>query len=222
MKTFWTLLRKDLLEEIRSKEILFSAIAFAFISILTFQFGFGPVASKTPQTAAAIFWIVVLFAGMLGFHRSILIEKNNDCWEALLISPIEHRTLFLSKATSNLLWMLSIEILLWPLLAVWLNVPILKNAALLLLINGIVTVGLAGLGTTLSIISAKSRLRELLLPLLLLPLQVPVLVAAVKSTAAIFEGDLLLEVTPWIKLLGAFDLLFVLVSYLCFPYLIEE
>lgn len=222
MTLFLTLLHKDLLQEIRSKEILFSAVAFAFISILTFQLGLGPVTSKTPEAAAAILWIVILFAGMLGLNRSILNEKNEDCWSGLLVSPLDTRLLFVSKATSNFLWMLAVEVLLWPILAAWLNVPVLRIVVPLFAVSFLTTVGLASLGTILATIATYSRLRELLLPLLLLPLQVPLLIAAVRSTTALFDGGTLEMVIPWLKLLGAFDLLFVLLSYLCFPYLLEE
>ena len=175
------------------------------------------------QTAApGIFWIAVTFSGLMGLTRSFTMERENDCMTGLLLSPVDRGSIYLGKTLANLFTMAIVEAILLPMLVIFLNISVWEHLLRLLLPLFLGTLGFAAVGTLFSAMSINTRLKEALLPMLTLPVLVPALLAAVESFRAILAGDPLSEVAPWLKLGGAFALLFVTACLLLFDYVVEE
>lgn len=210
---------KDLLVEFRSRQFLAAMLAFTLVTIVTLNFAFDLDRSDRTGDAAGALWVAFFFAGMLGLGRTIALERDRGTLEGMILTPIDGGTLFLGKFLATLLSILMVQAVTLPTFALLYDVPALHPWVIAITLAG--TVGFAGLGTLFSAVASTGRAREVLLPLLLFPMLVPVLIAAVQSTALVFEGerDGLL---PWFNLLVAFDVIFVTLAYLGFSFIIEE
>ncbi len=212
---------KELRAELRTRELLATTIVFVLVVVVLFSFTFDPTSAESRRFGPGLLWLAFLFAGSLMLQPCFLKEQQNDTLSALRLAPIEPFSIFLGKLAANVLFMFLAEILLLPIFAVLYNVPVLGVLWQLLLVFLLGSVGIAGLGTTLSAISAHARMRELLLPLLLLPALAPVLIASTEATAG------LLAETPefrrqWLGFLVAFDVVFLTATWLFGEYLLEE
>lgn len=210
---------KDILIELRSRQFLGSMLAFTLVTVVTLNFAFDLDREDRASDAAGALWIAFFFAGMLGLGRSVALERDRGTLEGLLLTPVDGGTIFLGKFLATLLSLLFVEAITLPVFSVLYDVPALHPWVIALTLVG--TVGFAGLGTLFSAIASSGRTREVLLPLLLFPLLVPVLLGAVQATALVFQGesDGLLS---WFNLLIAFDAIFVTLAYLGFSFVIEE
>ena len=222
IKKIWLIVQKDLISELRSKEIFSSMFIFALVVIIVFNFSFEIGEERLVNILSGILWVAFLFAGVLGLNRSFLLEKEKDCLQGLMLCPVERGLIYFGKLIGNLLFLLIIVLLTLPLFSIFFNLPILKIFPLLSLIIFLGLTGFLAVGTILSAMSVNTRMREVLLPILLFPIVVPVLIAAVQSTSKIFLGLGLEEISGWLKLLLAFDIIYIVVSYLTFEYVIEE
>jgi len=218
----FAILWKDLKTEARTKERLSAMCFFAFLVLLIFNFAFRPGSTVMQSAAPGIFWISVTFAGLFGLTRSFALERQNDCLMGLLLTPADRGAIYLGKTLANLLTMIFMETLLLPLLAVFLNIALWAHLFRLLLPLFLGTLGFAAVGTLFAAMSMNTRLQEALLPMLTLPVLVPALLAGVESFQAILSGAPFSEVVPWIKLAGAFAVLFVTACLLLFDYVVEE
>lgn len=174
------------------------------------------------EGAPGLFWVTVLLAGMLGLSKSFAQEREQGCMDALLLTPVERGVLYLGKMFSNTLFLIAIEILFLPLFALFFGVGLrgvwLQMAVVML--GG--TLGFSALGTLLGAITASLKGREVLLPVLLFPLLVPLMVVAVYLTGVVLDGGSLWEQGPWLRLMGAFDVVFLVASFLVFEYVMEN
>lgn len=212
---------KDVAAELRTREMLSSMFVFGLLVILIFNFAFELRAEDQTTLAPGVLWVAICFAGMLGLSRSFIVEKDRGSIEGLLLAPIERSAIFLGKMLGNVLFMGLFELLILPIFVVLFNLAAGDLPSLL----GVVvlgTIGFAGVGTLFSAMAVHTRAREVLLPILLFPVVVPVILAAVKLTAAIFDRLPLAEVQNWLSLLIAFDVIFLVLSFLLFDYVIEE
>lgn len=212
---------KELRAELRTRELLATTIVFVLVVVVLFSFTFDPTSAESRRFGPGLLWLAFLFAGSLMLQPCFLKEQQNDTLSALRLAPIEPFSIFLGKLAANVLFMFLAEILLLPIFAILYNVPVLSVLWQLLLVFLLGSVGISGLGTTLSAISAHARMRELLLPLLLLPALAPVLIASTEATAG------LLAETPefrrqWLGFLVAFDVVFLTATWLFGEYLLEE
>ncbi len=174
------------------------------------------------DSAAGLLWVTVLLAGVLGLSKSFTQEREQGCMDGLLLTPVSRGVLYLGKMLSNTLFLGLILVLLLPLFSLFFGVG-LRGVGLplaLVLLGG--TVGFSALGTLLGGITASLKGREVLLPILLFPLLVPIVVVAVHLTGTILDGRPLSEETQWLQLLGAFDAVFLIVSYLVFEFVMES
>ncbi|MBI5788241.1 MAG: heme exporter protein CcmB [Candidatus Schekmanbacteria bacterium] len=218
----WLIVWKDLVIELRTKEMLSAMFIFSLLVVIIFNFAFDPGMSYIKDVAPGILWVAITFAGTLGLNRSFINEQENGCLYGLMLAPIDRGAIYLGKFLGNLLFMLLIEIFLFPIFVVFFNLSVLQSLPLLLLIAFLATVGFAAVGTLLAGMAANTKTREILLPILFFPLVVPVIIAAVKSTGRVLNGDPMDQLAGWLQLLAAFDIIFLVVCFLTFEYVIEE
>ncbi|MEK7386744.1 MAG: heme exporter protein CcmB [candidate division NC10 bacterium] len=218
----WVVVWKDLLVERRSKETLNALFFFSLLLLFVFQFALGPDRERLAATLPGLLWLGFILAGLLGLGRTFVLERENDCWEGLLLAPGDKSAIYVGKLAGNLLLMLVVEAMLLALFVIFFNIEIaaaLPGLALIILLG---TLGLAAVGTLFAAMTAQVRARELLFPVLLLPVQVPVLLGAVKATEAVLLGEPLGAVAHWLKLLAAADVIYVAAGVLTFDFLLES
>jgi heme exporter protein B len=217
-----TIVWKDVVAEIRTKEMFSAMFIFAVLTVVTFQFAFElRVASRNlVEVAPGVLWVSFAFAGILGLNRAFVLEKDRGCLEGLLLAPVDHTAIYFGKMLSTTLFMLVVEAILLPIFLVFFGLNLLQPDILLVVLLG--TWGFSGVGTLLSAITARTRAREVLLPILLLPVAAPVLIAAVKATAGLLDGLALGAVGAWLNLLLAYDVIFPAVAFMTFDYVVKE
>ncbi len=213
---------KDLLAEGRSRAGLLSVVFFAAISLLLFGFALGPDVQALSDAGAGVIWIAIFFSGILIFSRSYQVELEGGAIEALLGYPGSRRSIFAGKVLANLVLMGLVEVILLPMAAVLFHVPLLDSLGGVVATLFFGTLGFVVLGTFYAAISSRSRAREVLLPLLLFPMLVPLLLGAVQGTSAFLAGDAMGYGGAWIRLLVAFDLIFVVATFWAFEHVIGD
>jgi heme exporter protein B len=200
--------------------MLSAMLVFSVLSMLIFSFALDLRGATARAAAPGVLWATVAFAGTLGLNRSLTREQLTGCLDGLLLAPVDRSAIYFGKALGNLFFMAVVEVFLLPLFSALFDVPLLRPGVLLVAALG--TTGYAAVGTLLATIAVNTRAREVMLPVLLLPLAVPALIAAVQATGGLVAGETLSRVGSWIRLLVVYDLLIVAVSLLTFGYLVEE
>jgi heme exporter protein B len=215
------LLAKELRLEFRTRELLSATIVFALVIVVLFSSAFDPTTAESRRYGPGLLWISFLFAGSLMLNPSFARERLNDTIDALRMAPISPFAILSAKMLANFIFMSLVELVLVPVFSVLYNVSLAGVVGRLILVLVLGTIGLTVTGTVFSAISSHARLRELLLPLLLLPILTPLLIAAVEATASLFVEQPELDRT-WVALLAGFDIVFLTASWLLCDYLIEE
>jgi len=213
---------KDLLAERRTKANFNAVVFMAVLILLLFGLALGPDTETLKATAAGALWLTVLFSGVLAFNRSYQLELEGGALETLLTYPGDRRSIFVGKLLANLAFLLLVQIIVVPLAGILYDLPLLRPAPGLFGVLLLATLGFATLGTFYAAIASRVRAREVLLPLLLFPILVPLLVAAEGATSALLAGDPLGELGAWIRLLVVFDVVVLAATLLVFEYVIEE
>jgi heme exporter protein B len=224
LATAWLIARKDLTIEFRTRSAFFAAVVFALLAVVIFRFAWDPTAVAAVDLAPGVLWVIFVFSGLLGLHRSFGVEEADRAIDGLLASPVGREALFAGKAAANLVFVAAVELVTIPAVALFYDLPLLQGATLpgLALVAALAAVGLVAVGTLFSAMTVNTRLGELLLPMLALPFFVPVVVPAALTTARLLAGRPLAEVAGYLKMLGAFDIVFVTACTLAFPYTLEE
>jgi heme exporter protein B len=217
----WIVVWKDFLVERRSKEQLNALLFFCLLLLFLFQFALGPDRERLAAALPGLLWLGFILAGLLGLGRSFLVERENDCWEGLRLSPGDKSAIYLGKLAGNCVLMTAVELILVVLFGVFYGVDLWTPAAPLALVLALGTVGLAAVGTLFAAMTTHVRARELLFPVLLLPVQVPVLLATVSATQALLLGQPLADVAHWLKLLVGADLVYLTIGVLTFEFVLE-
>ncbi len=215
-----TLAWKDILLELRTKEIVTSILVFAFLTVIIFNFAFDPTPNVVALVVPGILWVAFTFAGVLGLNRSFILEKDRGSLDGLMLCPVSRDAIYLGKLVGVFLFMILVEAMLFPVFAVLYNVSLWIPG--LFLVAALATLGFAAVGTLFSAIAVNTRSREIMLPLLLLPIALPVIIAAVESTAALLGGATLGELGRWLALLLSFDVIFLIISSYLFGAVLEE
>lgn len=216
-----TILAKDIRLDFRSLENFFSMLFFSIIILLVFAFALPAEGYHHAELAPGIFWVTFMLSGMLSLNKSFQMEKENGCMEALLVSPAGRGSIFLGKMSGNIVFIMIIQAMLIPLFSLLFINSAIYHFGELYLLSFVATVGFSAIGTLLSGLTTDLRFKDILLPILLFPLLVPLLLAAVKITQAILLAEGLQAEANWIKLLVGFDLIFLIISYLTFEVVME-
>jgi heme exporter protein B len=215
-----TITRKDVLSEARTKEIIFSALLFALLVIVTFNFAFGADQADLALVAPGILWVTFTFAGVLSLNRAFVQEKEENCLEGLMASPISREVIFVGKMLGSLLFMLVIEIIALPVFVLLFDLPVFSLQ--LVLVIFLATVGFVAVGTLFAALAVNTKAREMVLPILFLPVVVPVVISAVRASGSALTGGSWGEIGSWLQILAAFDAIFLVVSFWVFNFVIEE
>jgi heme exporter protein B len=214
------IVHKDIAAELHTKEMISAMLVFSVLALLIFSFALDLRGETAEAAAPGVLWATVAFSGTLGLSRSLAREQQSGCIDGLLLAPVDRTAIFLGKATGNLLFIVIVEVALLPLFSALFNVALLRPSVLVVLVLG--TLGYATVGTLLAAIAVNTRAREVMLPVLLLPLAVPVLIGAVRATGGLVEGAQMSEVAGWIRILVVYDLVILAVSLVTFGYTVEE
>ncbi|MBC7242334.1 MAG: heme exporter protein CcmB [Anaerolineae bacterium] len=216
----WAIVKKDILAELRTKETLSMMLIFVLLAVFIFNFAFDLRVENVREVAPGVMWVAFVFAGVLGLNRSFIQEADKGCLDSLLMTPVERSVIYFGKMLGNLIFMLVVDAIALPVFSVLLNLALVRWDIALIVALG--TLGFAGVGTLFSAMTANTRAREVMLPLLLFPVALPLVLAAVKATAGVLDGAGLREVANWLNLLIGYDVAFLTISYLTFDYVVES
>jgi heme exporter protein B len=217
----WLIARKDLRLELRTRDIVTSVGLFALLVVVAASFAFPTWGRGREGVAAGVLWIAFLFAGLLGIGRSFAIEKEESCIDGLLLSPAGPEAIFLGKLLATLVFTLGVELVTLPVFVVLLQLSPGAGTAVLILAALLGTLGLAIVGTLFAAMAVNTKTREVILPLLVLPIAVPLLIASVEATAAALGGRSLGSAQPWLLVMAAYDALFLMVGLSTFRHVTE-
>ena len=210
IETVWLVARKDLVIEVRSREILYTTTFFAVACVLVFAFGFVREGEAIEGAAAGILWIAIAFAGTLALGRAFERERQNETLRALLLAPVQRPAIYIGKLTGILLVLAMVEILVVPLVALMFQAPLLVHPGLLMGLLTAGTIGFAAVGTLFAAMLVRARSRDVLLPVLLYPITIPVIIAGVRGTAALIQPEVDLQMArAWLSMLVFFDVVFI-------------
>ncbi len=213
---------KDLRVELRSRTALISAIAFAALVLVIFNFARDPAGVSSRDLAPSVLWVTFTFAAMLTFNRAFALEKENAAMDGLLLSPMPRSAIFFGKYLANLGFVVTVQAVSLPLFVLFFNVSFGSALPGLLLLIGLATVGFVAVGTVFGAMAVRTRFAELMLPVLLLPFLVPPVMGAVQVTSRLLAGRPLLEQMGWLRILGVYDVVFLTVCAMVFPALLDE
>jgi len=223
MAAFAAILRKDLSLELRAGESLLTLVGLSLLILVAMVFALSPVGGvRDAQVAAGALWVALLFAGSMGAARNLLAERDNGCLSALLMSPADRATIFLAKLAAAFSFMAIAEIAAVAILVLFFNLALDNRILHLAASLALGALGFAALATLLAAISGRMRTGDLLLPIFAVPLFAPALIAGVKAGGAALAGDPFSVCAPWLKLLAAFDVLFLSAGWILFEYVIVE
>lgn len=211
---------KDLAAELRSRELLSSMLVFALLVILVFNFAMELDIQARETVTSGVLWVTFAFAGTLGLNRSMSVERDRGCLDGLLLAPVDRSALYFGKAVGNLIFMLVVEAIVLPTYSLLYNVSLFRPGLVLVVLLG--SIGYSAVGTLLSSMAVQARTRDVLLPILLFPVVLPVLVAAVKASNAFLQGLEMGDIWPWLNLLIVYDVIFVAVAFMVFDFVVEE
>lgn len=214
--------RKDLLIEFRTRSGFLSATVFALLSIAIFRFSWDPTVVSSVDLAPGVLWVIFTFSGLLGLNRAFGVEQADRALDGLLASPVSREAIFAGKALGNLVFVLAVQLLALPTLALFFGLPVGPEWLGVVAVALLAAIGFVAVGTLFAAVASNTRLAEMLLPMLALPFFVPVLIPAAQATSKLLAGQGVGEVMAELKILGAFDIVFVAACTLAFPFTLEE
>ncbi len=220
LQVVWAILWKDLRIELRSKDVFTSMAVFAVLAVMIFNFAFELRVPDKTVVIPGVLWVTVTFSGVLGLGRAFISEKDRGSIAGLLLAPVDRSAIYFGKMLASLIFILVVEAFLLPLMVVFFNTNFLSLPLLLILFLG--TLGFAVVGSIFSALAVNTRTREILLPVLLFPIMLPVLMAGIRATIGFMEGDTMADMMKWFNLIFFFDILYIVVAYLTFDYVVEE
>ena len=218
----FAILRKDLRAEFRTKEVFNAAVVFALLVLVIFSLAFQPSTQEATEISGGLLWIAFAFSAVLALSRTFAREVPNDCLLGLQIAPISPAAVYTGKLLGNVIFLSLMELILLPLFAVFYNLRLWEGGGWLVLIVFLGSWGLAAVGTTFAAIATSVRLRELMLPVLLFPIEIPLLLSLVQATTAVVRGgDSIADLGIWLRLCFGFDVVFTTLSLYLFEYVLE-
>ncbi|MGB9799499.1 MAG: heme exporter protein CcmB [Thermanaerothrix sp.] len=222
--SFWqatlAVLWKDLAAEWRSREMLSAMLVFALLVIFIFNFALELQTQLRAGLSAGVLWVTLTFAGTLGLNRSLAVEKDRGCLDGLLLAPVDRVAIYAGKALANWAFMLIVAVIMLPLFGLFYNAGLILPGVILVVLLG--SEGYVAVGTLLASMAVQARTRDILLPILLFPVVIPVVVAAVKATGGYLQALPMEEIRPWLNLLVVYDVIFTSVAFMVFDSILEE
>ncbi len=219
-RSVWAILWKDLAAELRSRELLSAMLVFSLLVIMIFNFALELDARTRYSVTSGVLWVTFAFAGTLGLNRSMAMEKDRGCLDGLLLAPVDRSAIFFGKALSNLVFMLIVEAIVLPVYSLLYNINLFNPGLIVVILLG--SIGYVSVGTLLSSMTVQTRTRDVLLPILLFPVVIPLFIAAVKASGGFLQNLNFSEIKPWINLLVVYDLIFTAVAFMVFDFVVEE
>lgn len=224
MRGFWgkafAIVWKDILAEMRTKDMVVSMLVFSILVMVVFNFAFESSAEQTALVAPGVLWVTFTFAGVLGMNRSFVQEKDRGCLEGLMLCPLDRGVIYTGKMLGNLIFMLMVEAMVLPVFSILFNLPLF--APRLVLITVLATLAFSAVGTLFAAIAVNTRARDFMLPILFIPVVVPVIIAAVQASGIALTSGPGEGYWAWLQLVVAFVVIFLAVSFLAFEYVLEE
>jgi heme exporter protein B len=214
------IIRKDLQAEFRSRELVATMLLFALLSVLAFSFALELDRMAREEVVSGVLWVTVVFASILGLNRSMGLERENNSMDAMLLTPIDRHSIFVGKLVGNFLFTAMVGFALLPLMTVLYNINMLNLWVIITLLLG--TLGICITGTLLAAMTVQTRAREALLPIVMLPVVLPILLAAVKATTGITNDAPMNEWLLWPQILALVDIIYLALCLLMFSFVIEE
>ncbi|MCX8063436.1 MAG: heme exporter protein CcmB [Anaerolineales bacterium] len=211
---------KDLAGELRSRELISAMLVFSLLVILIFNFALELDVKTRSTVTAGVLWVTFAFAGSLGLNRSMAMEKDRGCIDGLLLAPVDRSAIYFGKMIGNLFFMLLVEAIVLPLYSILYNTNLFQLGFLGVVFLG--SLGYVAVGTLLATMTVQTRTRDVLLPILLFPLAIPVLIASVKASMGYLQGIEMEAIRPWLNLLLVYDIVFIAVAFMVFDFVVEE
>ena len=220
LKATLAIVQKDLAAEFRSRELISAMLVFSLLVILIFNFALELDIKVRQSVTAGVLWTTFAFAGTLGLNRSMSVEKDRGCIDGLLLAPVDRSAIYFGKAISKLAFMLIVEAIVLPVYSMLYNVNLFRLDLLGVILLG--SIGYTAVGTLLSAMAVQTRTRDVLLPILLFPIAVPVLLASVKASNGLLAGAEFAEVLTPLNILIVYDIVFIAVAFMVFDFVVEE
>jgi heme exporter protein B len=214
------ILWKDLAAEWRSRQLISSMLVFSLLVILIFNYALELDAAMRATVTSGVLWVTFVFAGTLGLNRSLAVEQDRGCLDGLLLAPVDRTAIYFGKAAANLIFMLVVAAIVLPVYSILYNVNLFIPGLLLVILLG--SVGYIAVGTLLAAMAVQTRTRDILLPILLFPVIIPVLVNAVKASTAFLQRIPYADFSTYVNMLIVFDVVFIAVGFMVFEYIVEE
>ena len=213
---------KDIRVELRSRTALLTALVFASLVLVIFNFARDPTAVSAATLAPSVLWVTFALAAMVAMNRAFTLERQNGALDGLLLAPVPREALYLGKLLANLAFVGTVELVTLPLFTLFFNLSVLAILPALLGVMALATIGFVAVGTIFSAMAVRTRFAELLLPVLLLPFMVPPLIGAVQVTTRLLADRPLSEMLGWLRLLALYDIVFVTLCTLSFSAVVDE
>ncbi|MEH7107243.1 heme exporter protein CcmB [Bacillus sp. JJ1764] len=222
LKSAFILAQKDLLSELKTKQILATQIIFAALVIVVFSFALDPSNNTMRAVIPGVIWVIIVFAGILGLNRSFITEQRNDTIQGLLVAPMEAASIFLGKFLANFVMILVVELVSIPFLFLLFDFKMLGSIPYFILVIFVGSFGFVSIGTFLAALAANSKSSEMLLPLLLFPITSPILIGVTQATRIILSDmSKLSSALAWTQMVTAYDIIFFVISLLLIDYVLE-
>ena len=220
LRSIGAIVWKDLSAELRSRELFSAMMVFSLLVIVIFNFALELDISTRRSVTSGVLWVTFAFAGTLGLNRSMSIEKEQGCLDGLLLAPVDRSAIYFGKAISNLAFMLIVEAIVLPVYSFLYSVNLLNLGLIGVILLG--SIGYTAVGTLLATMSVQTRTRDMLLPIILFPVVLPVLIGAVKASGGILAGDDFSTILPWLNLVLVYDVVFIAVAFMVFEFVVQE
>ena len=217
-----TIIWKDFITEIKTRELFSSMFIFALLVVIIFIFSINLSLIQASEVGPGVLWVAFLFAGTIGLNRSFMLEKENGCLQGLLLAPMDRTALYFGKLVSNFVFLLIMEVFTLPLFMVFFNIDLLPHLLPLLYVIFVGTLGFCAVGTLLSSLSVNLKTRDIMLPILLYPLKIPIIIGSVKMTGQVLAGEPLSSMMNWVSLTLCFDIIYIAISIMVIDFVLEE
>lgn len=211
---------KDIITELRTKEIIISILVFALLVLVIFSFAFDAASDITEAVAPGILWVALTFGGVIGLNRTFAMEKENSRIEGLMLCPIDRSVIYWGKLAGSLTFMLAVAAVITPIFLVLFNLPLFLPWLAVVII--LTLIGFAAVGTLFAALAVNTRARDIMLPILFLPVVVPIIIAAVEATGPILSIDKWANMSTWLQIIIVFDIIYLVISTLVFGFVVEE